>query len=220
MIWEKEPKVWPRAIWCNGFFETTEKVSHYPSHPLSIEKSIERYGADATRIILADAGDSLEDAYFSSSAADNAVLKLWQLELWIREAATNFSKLRDTNDDVQANTKFVDTVFLSQLELTLANVDKAYETMQFREVLRHGFFELISLKEDYKIQCGENKMRKDIFLKYLETQLLVMYPIIPHFSEIMWRKYYLPCLPIGHDKPEFISHHRWPSVIAIQFQLD
>lgn len=41
--------------------------------------------ADATRFALADAGDSMEDANFETSVANNAVSYLFVEEEWIRE---------------------------------------------------------------------------------------------------------------------------------------
>lgn len=179
---------------------------------LTVEDCIEKYGADATRMAVADSGDTLDDANFVPSLGDNAVLRLWQLEHWIQEVCKNFKNLREPEQETTPNVKFYDTVFLSQIEQALLNVDKAYEAMRIRDVLKYGFFDFSALKEDYKLNCGEHQMRKDVFLKYLEAQLTVMYPITPHFSEIAWRKYFLPLLPQGHNKPEYISHHHWPQV--------
>eukprot|EP00331_Platyophrya_macrostoma_P028196 CAMPEP_0176435570 /NCGR_PEP_ID=MMETSP0127-20121128/17406_1 /TAXON_ID=938130 /ORGANISM="Platyophrya macrostoma, Strain WH" /LENGTH=1067 /DNA_ID=CAMNT_0017818633 /DNA_START=88 /DNA_END=3291 /DNA_ORIENTATION=+ len=213
LIWEDEPEMWPRGIWCNGYLLINgEKMSKSLGNFLTIEDCIEKYGADATRMAVADAGDTLDDANFVPSLADNAVLRLWQLEHWVQDVLKNFEGLRSADAETDSNTKFYDTVFMSQLDMTLANVDHAYETMKIRDVLKIGFFDLLSLKEDYKINCGENNMRKDILLKYLETQFVVLYPITPHFCEIMWRKYYLPHLPAGHNKPEYLSNYQWPHV--------
>ena len=43
------------------------------------------YGVDATRVALADAGDSLEDANFDEMVANSAILRLYILERWISE---------------------------------------------------------------------------------------------------------------------------------------
>ena len=182
---------------------------------MTIDECIKTYGADATRIAVADAGDTLDDANFVETVADNSVLRLWQLEQWIQAAITSFDKLRNTEDVPNDKIRFYDSVFLSQLEKTLINVDKCYETMKHRDVLKYGFFDLLALKEDYKHHCGTHQMRKDVFLKYLETQLIVMYPIIPHFCDMMWKKYYIPNAPASQKNVELITQTSWPHVTPL-----
>ena len=43
---------------------------------MTLQESLEKYGADATRFALADAGDGLDDANFLQKTADDAILKL------------------------------------------------------------------------------------------------------------------------------------------------
>lgn len=67
----------------------------------TIRDVCEKFGADATRIALADAGDSIEDANFSLDVAENAILKLYTLEQWIREISESLEKncLREEKGD-------------------------------------------------------------------------------------------------------------------------
>lgn len=50
-----------------------------------LEDAIGRWGADATRFALADAGDGLEDANFERETADNAILRLTTEQEWAAE---------------------------------------------------------------------------------------------------------------------------------------
>lgn len=179
---------------------------------LTIEDCIKKFGADATRIAVADAGDTLDDANFVVDLADNAVLRLWQLEQWIKTHSDAFSTLRKPDEVSNDTVKFYDSVFVSLLDRNLMWVDKAYDAMRNRDVLKHGFFDLLTIKEDYKSHCGDHNMRQDVFLKYIEVQCLVMYPTAPHFCDMIWRTYYLPNLPAGHNKPEFLANYSWPDV--------
>lgn len=56
---------------------------------LTLKHSLDEFGADATRIALADACDTLDDANFDNCVANKAILKLFVLEKWID---TNLSK--------------------------------------------------------------------------------------------------------------------------------
>jgi len=44
---------------------------------------MEKYGADAARISMADSGDSLDDANFDEKTANSAIMKLYIFEKWI-----------------------------------------------------------------------------------------------------------------------------------------
>ncbi|UKK02800.2 leucyl-tRNA synthetase [Theileria orientalis] len=68
----------PRSFFCNGHvLVDSEKMSKSKGNFLTIEDSIKLYTADGTRIAMADAGDSLDDANFSKETAESSVLKLF-----------------------------------------------------------------------------------------------------------------------------------------------
>ena len=62
-----------------------EKMSKSTGNFLTIKDCIQKFGADATRITLADAGDGLDDANFDTDVANAAILKLFVLEKWISD---------------------------------------------------------------------------------------------------------------------------------------
>ena len=43
---------------------------------MTLEQIIEKFGADASRIAMADAGDTVEDANFDEANANAAILRL------------------------------------------------------------------------------------------------------------------------------------------------
>lgn len=52
---------------------------------LTIRDCIEKFGVDATRLTLADSGDSLDDANFDTEFANSCILKLFTFEEWIKK---------------------------------------------------------------------------------------------------------------------------------------
>ena len=87
-IWD-DPKMMPRSMFCNGYvLMNKKKMSKSLGNFLTINDAIEKFGVDATRITLADAGDSLDDANFESEMANGAILKLFTLEKWINDNIT------------------------------------------------------------------------------------------------------------------------------------
>lgn len=70
--------------------------------------------------------------------------------------------------------------------------------MLFRDALKYGLHELVSLKNHYVINCGEHLPRFDLIEKYMYYQLMFLYPICPHFCEVSYIDYFLAFT----DKPE------------------
>jgi leucyl-tRNA synthetase len=63
--------------------------------------------------------------------------------------------------------------------------------MRFKQALKHGFFELSNLKEDYLIAKSGN-VNPFLLLKYIETQLILLNPITPSFAEYCYKTHLLP----------------------------
>lgn len=50
---------------------------------MTLKQCIKKFGSDASRIALADAGDTLDDANFDEAVANKAIMNLFVLEQWI-----------------------------------------------------------------------------------------------------------------------------------------
>lgn len=84
-IWESKDMM-PKSMFCNGWILiNSKKMSKSEGNFLTVRNCLEKYGVDATRVALADAGDSLEDANFDEQVANSAILRLYILEKWISE---------------------------------------------------------------------------------------------------------------------------------------
>jgi len=74
---------WPRGIRTNGHLMLNgEKMSKSTGNSMTLREGVEKFGADATRIALADAGDAMDDANFEENNADSAVLRLFTEREW------------------------------------------------------------------------------------------------------------------------------------------
>lgn len=51
---------------------------------LTMREAIERFSADGTRLALADAGDTQEDANFSDEMTDAGLLRLYSQIEWVK----------------------------------------------------------------------------------------------------------------------------------------
>jgi leucyl-tRNA synthetase len=57
-IWPKEK--WTRSYFCNGYLNlNNDKMSKSTGNFLTLRECIEKFGTDATRLALADGGDTL-----------------------------------------------------------------------------------------------------------------------------------------------------------------
>lgn len=76
-------KHWPLAVRSNGHLQLNGgKMGKSTGNFMTGSDAVIKYGADATRITLADAGDAIEDANFEESTANAAILRLFNLKEW------------------------------------------------------------------------------------------------------------------------------------------
>jgi leucyl-tRNA synthetase len=73
-VWDHDAKYMPRGFFCNGHVLVNgEKMSKSVGNFMTVRDCIDKYGVDATRIALADAGDTLDDANFDELVANSAI---------------------------------------------------------------------------------------------------------------------------------------------------
>ena len=201
-VWDQQPEMWPQAFFTNGHIMVdNQKMSKSLGNFLTLDYCIKQFGADATRLALADAGDSLEDANFASDTVNAGILRLTKEADWILETieANAAGKLRTGALD------FFDQVFMNDISAAIDAADAAYAGMAFREVLARGFYEFSLKRDAYRIAAARG-MHQDVVLRYIEAQLLVLSPICPHICEHLWTK-------LG--RAGLIVNARWPASAPI-----
>ncbi|RKO84472.1 hypothetical protein BDK51DRAFT_27993, partial [Blyttiomyces helicus] len=202
-------KHWPKSIRANGHLLLNgEKMAKSTGNMMTIRDAIEQFGADATRFTLADAGDALEDANFVAKTADGAILKLYTEKEWIEEALAEAEAGKLRTGAYTWN----DRVFEAEIVKFAAEADKAYAAMLYREAVKVGYYELQNARNEYRkattppASAAEGEvyegMHKDLVMKYVEVQTLLLAPITPHWSENIWTELL--------KKPQSVMHARWP----------
>ena len=77
---------WPRSVRANGHLLLNgDKMSKSTGNFLTLNDAVNKYGADACRIALADAGDGVEDANFEEAVANQIILRMFTLKEWCEE---------------------------------------------------------------------------------------------------------------------------------------
>ena len=82
--------------------------------------------------------------------------------------------------------------------------------MKYKQALKTVFFEFQNLKEEYHFM-RQGEMDAYHLARYVETILIMLAPIVPHFAQYCWMKYLREIFP---ERPELITEAGWPSPSA------
>ncbi|SOV04995.1 probable CDC60 - leucine--tRNA ligase, cytosolic [Ustilago sp. UG-2017a] len=193
---------WPQAIRANGHLMLNgKKMSKSTGNSLSLRQSVEKFGADATRLSLADAGDGIEDANFEEKTANANILRLHTLIEWCNEVVSNKSKLRTGPKD-----SFWDKSFENQMNNLIQLTNDAYAKALYKDATKFGFYELQTARDLYREATSDIGMHEQLVLRWIRTQALLITPIAPHFAEHVWRNF------LGETGS--IQTARWPEPCA------
>ncbi len=84
-----------------------------------------------------------------------------------------------------------------------------YEQMKFRDAAKNAFYVLTAAKDAYLLHC-KNNPRKDLIETYLYWQLLLIYPICPHFGEVVYLDRFLQIVQDPTKYPAYLYQARFP----------
>ncbi|CCC68210.1 hypothetical protein NCAS_0B01260 [Naumovozyma castellii] len=175
-------KFWPKGIRANGHLMLNNaKMSKSTGNFMTLEQIVEKFGADASRIALADAGDTVEDANFDESNANAAILRLYTLKIWAEDIIKNHTTMRTGEI-----TDFFDVAFEHEMNALIEKTYEQYHLTNYKNALKYGLFDFQTARDYYREASGT--MHKDLVFRYIETQALVLAPIAPHFAEYIYRE--------------------------------
>jgi len=184
-VWEKEPEMNIQSVFCNGWLlVNNEKMSKSKGNFFTLEDIIKDYSADATRLAMANSGDTLEPANFDAKVCTKAIMNL----AVFLDTMKSFVGGSEAVEEGKEDARFVDRWFANGLNRLVMESKKFYETMYYREALRTAYFEFTSLFDQYRDICKLSKISPNKILvnRYLEWQMIVLSPICPHFCEHGW----------------------------------
>ncbi|KAI9760751.1 MAG: 2-isopropylmalate synthase [Chaenotheca gracillima] len=178
------PEYWPRSIRANGHLLLNgEKMSKHTGNFLTLDETVKKYGADASRIALADAGDGVEDANFEESVANSSILRLFTLKEWCEEMMKDSASLRSGPKD-----GFWDRLFENELNTLVLDARQHYEATLYKAALKSALYDFTSARDFYReatVAAGIG-MHRDLVIRYIELQALLVTPIAPHWAEYIW----------------------------------
>ncbi|KAI1002031.1 Leucine--tRNA ligase, cytoplasmic [Podosphaera aphanis] len=178
------PEFWPRGIRANGHLLLNgDKMAKSTGNFMTLDDMVKKYGADASRIALADAGDGVADANFEEDVADNNVLRLFTLREWMEAQVKDAAMLRSgpKND-------FLDKLFENEMNTLVHDARQYYEDTNYKLALKSALYEFTSARDFYReySAAADIKMHRDLVFQYIELQALLICVIAPHWAEYVW----------------------------------
>ena len=194
---------WPKSIRANGHLQLNgEKMAKSTGNFMTLDDVVKKYGADAARVALADAGDGISDSNFVEDVADNTILRFYTNKEWIEET------IKDTNLRTGPLNDFQDILFDNELNALVNEARKHYEETSYKLALKAAHYDFLNARDSYRESCNAAgiPLHKDLVNKYIRLQALILTPIAPHWAEHVWLEI------LGEKKS--IQWARWPDVPA------
>jgi leucyl-tRNA synthetase len=221
VVWDKNPDYMTRGYFCNGYILVdNEKMAKSKGNFLTINDLIDNYGCDASRITLADCGDTLDDANFLREISNLSVNRLYSFENFIKILVNEVwnkipdFKIEDPDGEIKLDGLF-DKIFDNNINYLISQATQAYEEMKYKNVLKYAFYEMINTKDQYILFNADDytKLNPTLMVHFLKTFFILNNPIIPHFSEYMFVTYLNPIFEksgLSSKKIEFLCKAKFP----------
>lgn len=179
-------KFWPAGIRANGHLMLNNaKMSKSTGNFFTLKQVAEKFGADAARIALADSGDTFEDANFDEQNASAAILRLHTFKEWSEDVVSRLGELR--TNPVEEN--FFDLAFENEMNALTEEAYKSYSDTNYKFALKAALFDFQLARDYYVDVCGGVKnVHRDLILRYIKEQALLLAPVAPHIAEYIIRE--------------------------------
>ncbi|TDL26973.1 leucyl-tRNA synthetase [Rickenella mellea] len=191
---------WPLGMRTNGHLMLNgKKMSKSTGNSLTLRDAVDKFGADAARLTLADAGDGIEDANFDEKNANANILRVHTLIDWCQEMFKDDSNMRHGPAK-----SYHDLIFENEINELISITKEHYDAMCFKDAMKFGFYEMQQARDWYREVTSDIGMHADLVKYWIRTSTLLITPIAPHFAEHIWTSVL--------KEPKSVQLARWPSV--------
>jgi leucyl-tRNA synthetase len=202
-------EMWPKAVRTNGHLNLNgEKMAKSTGNFLTLKDAIFKFSADAMRLVLAEAGDSNEDANFNESDADKRILWLTTELEWVESVVSGAAAAATVNGAVE---RLVDRIFENKIRKCVAAATVAYDGANYNKAVVAGFFEMQLARDEYRTLLGKRPYHKDLLMLFIRCQTLLLTPITPHLCEHLWHI-------MGNSGS--VTSAPWPVLPSVDITLD
>ncbi len=137
---------WPKAVRANGHMQLNgEKMSKSTGNFLTLDDAVKKYGADAARITMADAGDGISDSNFVEDVADSTILRLYSNKEWLEEMVKTQDELRTGELN-----SFQDALFDNEMNALVIEAKKHYKETSYKLALKAAFYDFLNARDVYR----------------------------------------------------------------------
>ncbi|KAL2886919.1 Leucine--tRNA ligase, cytoplasmic [Ceratocystis lukuohia] len=178
---------WPKGIRTNGhLMVNSEKMSKSTGNFMTLHDLVGKYGADASRIALADAGDGIGDANFEEDVADNNILRLYNCREWCEEIVKTKQENKDAFRSGKLN-DFQDKLFNNDINAIGREILHFYDQTNYKLALK-CIYEFFNARDFYREACTAAgiPLHLDLVERWIRNLALLMNPLAPHFAEFLW----------------------------------
>src|SRR5438128_11876050 len=158
-----------------------------------IREAVREWGADAIRLTIANAGDGLDDPNVDMDFAESAKARIGE---WLGFATAKHASRREHRG--------IDAWFLSVLNRSIQASRTAMEGMNYKAVLRHGYFDLQAAWSWY-VRRSEGRPHADVLRRFIDVQTKLLAPFVPHAAEEIWHRL---------RGEGFVVNSRYPEAVA------
>jgi leucyl-tRNA synthetase len=81
---------------------------------------------------------------------------------------------------------FFDRAFENEINSLIEQTIVHYDASNYKLALKTGLFDYQNARNWYRDVTGD--MHRDLAIRFIETQALLMAPIAPHWAEFIWRE--------------------------------
>lgn len=81
---------------------------------------------------------------------------------------------------------FFDRAFENEINSLIEQTTTHYDATNYKSALKTGLFDYQNARGWYREVTGGD-MHRDLVVRFIETQALLLAPIAPHWSEYIWR---------------------------------
>ena len=167
---------WPRGFGVTGMVRMAgEKMSKSKGNVWYIRAAVEEWGADVVRLMVANAGDGMDDPRLDPEFAEVA-----------RERLRSWYAFATAAGTTQDGPTPLDRWFLSALSRLVVATRDAMAATEYRAALRSGFFELQSAWQWYEARVAVPN--REVRERFVEVQTKLLAPFAPHICEEIWQK--------------------------------
>ena len=144
----------------------------------TLDQAIDAYTSDSIRFTFASASTGTDDSYFDQDLCTRMVEKFYKEREWINEKLVDISLNKFT---IVFNK--LDEIIMNEMMIICQDVLEAYKRMNFLEVVTKGFHIFQGIRDTYQEINYKNllNMNQNVIKTFIKAQLIMMYPIIPHF---------------------------------------